>query len=68
MGADHAATASVFLVAAPSDRGPTDNVRMLQARGLVLLGLRRVTTARAATGPAPSQPGTDRPTLSGKEH
>jgi hypothetical protein len=67
MGVDHAATASVFLLAAPSDRGPSDIVRMLQARGLVLLGLRRVTTAPITTGPAPSQPGTDRPPRSGKE-
>jgi hypothetical protein len=76
MGVDHAATASVFLVAAPSDRGPSDIVRMLQARGLVLLGLRRVTTASVTTAPvttapvstapvttgtAPSQRGPDRP-------
>jgi hypothetical protein len=71
MGVDHAATASVFLVAAPSDRGPSDIVRMLQARGLVLLGLRRVTTAPVTTAPvstapvttgtAPSQRGPDRP-------
>lgn len=60
MGADHAATASVFLVAAPSDRGPSDIVRMLQARGLVLLGLRRVTAAPTTTGTAPSPPDPDR--------
>lgn len=62
MGADHAATASVFLVAAPSDRGPSDIARMLQARGLVLLGIRRITP-----GPEPSQPGPDRPAQSRKE-
>jgi hypothetical protein len=69
MGVDHAATASVFLVAAPSDRGPSDIVRMLQARGLVTTAsvttapvtTAPVSTAPVTTGTAPSQRGPDRP-------
>jgi len=54
MGADHAATSSAFVVTAPADRGMSDIVRMLQARGLVLLGIRRIPTRdRTPAGPEP---------------
>jgi hypothetical protein len=62
MGVDHAAVSSEFRVAASSDRGMSDIVRMLQARGMVILGIRRVTSA-----PVPPEPGPDRPAQSRKD-
>ena len=59
MGADHTAVSSAFLVAAPADGGISDIARMLQARGMVILGIRRVTAA-----PVPPEPGPDRPAQS----
>lgn len=57
MGVDHAATSSVFLLPDPSGRGIPDIAQMLQARGLVILGIRRVTARPAAHQPAaPDEP------------
>ena len=56
MGADHAAVSSRFLVAAPSDGGMSDIARMLQARGMVILGIRRVTAAAVPPEAGPARP------------
>ncbi len=53
MGVDHAATSSVFLLPDPSGRGIPGIAQMLQARGLVILGIRRVTAPPTTTPPGP---------------
>jgi hypothetical protein len=52
MGVDHTSTSSVFLLPDPSGRGIPDIARMLQDRGFVILGIRRVTARPAAHRPA----------------
>lgn len=42
MGADHVATTSVFLLPAADDLGIQDVTAMLQQRGLVIVGIRRI--------------------------
>lgn len=55
LGVDHAATSSVFLLPDPTGRGIPGIAQMLEARGLVILGIRRV-TARPAAHPRASVP------------
>lgn len=43
MGVHHAATSSVFLLPVAHEQGIPDVTAMLQARGLVILDIRRVT-------------------------
>lgn len=42
MGADHVATTSVFLLPVAEDQGIHDVTAMLQQRGLVIVGIRRI--------------------------
>ena len=51
LGADHVATSSVFLMVAPQGQGVPDIAAMLEARGLVILDIRRV----RATWPHPTR-------------
>lgn len=53
MGVGHAATSSVFLLPERAGQGLADIAAMLQARGLVILGIRRVVEPDAGpfTGP-----------------
>lgn len=46
LGADHVATSSVFLMPASQGQGVPDIAAMLEARGLVILDIRRVTLPR----------------------
>jgi len=50
MGVGHAATSSVFLLPERAGQGLADIAAMLQARGLVILGIRRV--VEPDTGPS----------------
>lgn len=59
MGVGHAATSSVFLLPERAGQGLADIAAMLQARGLVILGIRRVVEAEA--GPSAGSPATTVP-------
>lgn len=59
MGVGHAATSSVFLLPERAGQGLADIAAMLQARGLVILGIRRVVEPDA--GPSAGSPATTVP-------